>query len=88
MPAPLAAGSSLPDLSPEAAIEAFLHSLRRPTTLLVAISGGSDSTGLLLALQRAIKTQRFPHRHSLTAATIDHGLRPDSAEEAQQVATL
>lgn len=88
MPAPLAAGSSLPDLSPEAAIEAFLHSLRRPTTLLVAISGGSDSTGLLLALQRAIKTQRFPHRHSLTAATIDHGLRPGSAKEAQEVATL
>lgn len=88
MPAPLAAGSSLPDLSPEAAIEVFLHSLRRPTTLLVAISGGSDSTGLLLALQRAIKTQRFPHRHSLTAATVDHDLRPGSAEEAQQVATL
>lgn len=88
MPAPLEAGSPLPDLSPEAAITVFLRSLPRPTRLLVAISGGSDSTGLLLCLKRAVETQHFPHRHSLTAATIDHDLRPGSAEEAHKVADL
>ncbi len=88
MAARRAAGSPVPDLSPEAAIEDFLHALRRPTRLLVAISGGSDSTGLLLSLQRAIKTQSFPHHHTLTAATVDHALRPGSADEARAVATL
>lgn len=88
MAARRAAGSPVPDLSPEAAIEDFLHALRRPTRLLVAISGGSDSTGLLLSLQRAIETQRFPHHHTLTAATVDHALRPGSADEARDVATL
>lgn len=88
MAARRAAGSPVPDLSPEAAIEDFLHALRRPTRLLVAISGGSDSTGLLLSLQRAIETQRFPHQHTLTAATVDHALRPGSANEARAVANL
>ncbi len=60
MPAPLAAGPSLPDLSPEAAIEAFLHSLRRPTTMLVAISGGSDSTGLLLVFSARSRRSASP----------------------------
>lgn len=88
MAARRAAGFPVPDLSPEAAIEDLLHALRRPTRLLVAISGGSDSTGLLLSLQRAIETQRFPHHHTLTAATVDHALRPGSADEARAVATL
>lgn len=88
MAARRAAGSPVPNLSPEAAIEDFLHALRRPTRLLVAISGGSDSTGLLLSLQRTIETQRFPHHHTLTAATVDHALRPGSADEARAVATL
>lgn len=88
MAAPLAAGALLPELSPEAAINQFLQTLRRPTRLLVAISGGSDSTGLLVALAQAIGTQRFPHIHTLVAATIDHGLRPASAGEARLVAAL
>lgn len=88
MAAPLAAGYALPELSPEAAINHFLHTLSRPTRLLIAISGGSDSTGLLVALARAIAENRFPHSHTLTAATIDHGLRRASADEARRVSEL
>jgi tRNA(Ile)-lysidine synthase len=88
MSAVLAAGSSLPERSPEAAIQDFLLSLNRPMRLLVAVSGGSDSLGLLLSLKRAIDGQTYAHRHSLSAATIDHGLRPEAADEAEQVAIL
>jgi len=88
MAAALAAGCSLPELSPEAAINHFLHTLRRPTRLLIGISGGSDSTGLLVTLVRAIAGNGFAHSHTLAAATIDHGLRPASAEEARQVSKL
>lgn len=88
MAAPLAAGTSLPELSPDAAISEFLTSLQRPMRLLVAISGGSDSTGLLVGLARALETQRFPHRHSLVAVTVDHGLRSASTEEARMVGSL
>ncbi|WP_377274655.1 tRNA lysidine(34) synthetase TilS [Rhizobium sp. R86522] len=88
MSAPLAAGSLLPELTPEAAIQKFLVSLSRPMRLLVAVSGGSDSLGLLLFLKRAIDGQTYPHRHTLSAATIDHGLRPEAADEAGEVAEL
>jgi tRNA(Ile)-lysidine synthase len=88
MSAPLAAGSSLPELTPEAAIQEFLLSLNRPMRLLVAVSGGSDSLGLLLFLKRAIDGQAYPHRHTHSAATIDHGLRPEAADEAGEVAEL
>lgn len=88
MAAPLAAASTLPELSPDAAIHEFLHALNRPQRLLVAVSGGSDSLGLLLGLKSALETSSFPHRHSLVAATVDHGLRPAAAEEARQVAAL
>lgn len=88
MASPLAAGFELPELSPEAAISDFLNSLRRPTRLLVAVSGGSDSLGLLLSLKQALDARPYPHTHSLVAATVDHGLRPEAAAEARQVAAL
>ncbi|ANL29407.1 tRNA(Ile)-lysidine synthase [Rhizobium phaseoli] len=73
--------------SPHAAIRQFLLSLQSPARILVAISGGSDSTGLLLLLDEAVKAA--PHlKISLCAATVDHGLRAGSADEAQQVAAL
>ncbi|MEB3045218.1 tRNA lysidine(34) synthetase TilS [Rhizobium mulingense] len=73
--------------SPQAAILQLLESLQSPARLLVAISGGSDSTGLLLLLDEAVKAA--PHRKiSLCAATVDHRLRAGSADEAQQVAAL
>jgi len=47
--------------------------------LVVAVSGGGDSMALLLLAHEA-----YPGR--VTGVTIDHGLRPGSAEEAAQVA--
>ena len=88
MAAPLAAGSTLPELSPNAAVTQFLHALNRPQRLLVAVSGGSDSLGLLFALNSALKSAAYPHPHTLVATTVDHGLRPAAMEEAQQVAAL
>ncbi|UFW63348.1 tRNA lysidine(34) synthetase TilS [Rhizobium laguerreae] len=73
--------------SPQLAIFQFLTSLQSPARILVAISGGSDSTGLLLLLDEAVKAA--PHlKISLCAATVDHALRAGSADEAREVAAL
>ncbi|MBY4590891.1 MULTISPECIES: tRNA lysidine(34) synthetase TilS [Rhizobium] len=73
--------------SPREAILQFLTSLQSPARILVAISGGSDSTGLLLLLDEAVKAA--PHfKISLCAATVDHALRAGSADEAREVASL
>ncbi len=49
--------------------------------LAVAVSGGADSLGLcLVAADWARATG-----HPLTALTVDHGLRPESGDEAAQV---
>ncbi|KAB1125133.1 tRNA lysidine(34) synthetase TilS [Neorhizobium galegae] len=72
-------------LSPEQAAERLIADLARPARLLVAISGGSDSCGLLAALSKS----NLPGSGlSLFATTIDHGLRPGSADEARAVAAL
>ncbi|MGF6173789.1 tRNA lysidine(34) synthetase TilS [Ensifer sp. 4252] len=63
----------------------FLLSFHRPARLLAAVSGGSDSKGLLLALHRAIEATGDADL-SLAACTVDHALRPGSAEEAQAMA--
>ncbi|TCU35492.1 tRNA lysidine(34) synthetase TilS [Rhizobium azibense] len=74
-------------LSPETAARRFCRLLASPTRILIAISGGSDSTGLLLALLEALKAE--PNSDiSLCAATIDHDLRAESADEARHVAAL
>ncbi len=46
----------------------------------VAVSGGGDSVALLMLLHRA--------GHTVRVATVDHGLRPEAAEEAAGVARL
>jgi tRNA(Ile)-lysidine synthase len=47
--------------------------------LLVAVSGGADSMALLRLAHAAFGTR-------IAAATVDHGLRPEAAAEAAQVA--
>lgn len=53
---------------------------RRP--LGVAVSGGSDSLGLLVALSRLVEPRR------LMALTVDHGLRAQSVDETRQVKSI
>lgn len=67
--------------SVEAVLEEFLNRCSRPSRLLVALSGGGDSVGLLTALARM--RARLPEAGcDLIAATVDHGLRPGSRDEA------
>jgi tRNA(Ile)-lysidine synthase len=55
-----------------------------PARLGVAVSGGSDSVALLHILSRCFE----PGRVKLLVATVDHGLRPEAAQEAETVAAL
>lgn len=55
---------------------------RAGAPVAVAVSGGADSLALTLLLGRWCAARDVP----LTAITVDHGLRADSAQEARQVA--
>jgi tRNA(Ile)-lysidine synthase len=62
-----------------------LEPLSREPALLLAVSGGPDSTALLLMAAAWAAEQGSPE---LFAATVDHGLRAESAAEAERVAAL
>lgn len=66
----------------------FFAALKRdgivPQRVLIACSGGVDSLALLLALAKV----RSHLGLSLVVATLDHGLRPESAAECQRVMAL
>jgi tRNA(Ile)-lysidine synthase len=66
--------------------EALFGALREFPALILAVSGGPDSTALLLLAARWRKTiKRGPN---LVAVTIDHALRPQSKAEAEAVKRL
>jgi len=54
--------------------------------LLLAVSGGSDSTALLVLVARWAR--RLKHPPKLLAVTINHGLRPEAARESAAVKRL
>lgn len=55
-----------------------------PSRIGVALSGGGDSVALLHILTQCFQGQDV----QILAATVDHGLRRESADEARQVAAL
>jgi len=55
-------------------------------SVVVAVSGGADSTALLLGLDELIKANKL--RLELIVAHLDHGLRDESRNDAKWVAQL
>jgi tRNA(Ile)-lysidine synthase len=54
--------------------------------IVIAVSGGADSTALLLAMDELIKADKL--RLNLTVGHLDHGLRPNSRKDARWVKEL
>ena len=68
---------------PDAALKAFFDE-KGVRAVGVAVSGGSDSTALLCLAQEWGEATGV----RVVAATVDHGLRPEAAEEARTVARI
>jgi tRNA(Ile)-lysidine synthase len=80
--------SAVEDASPVSAAQtkALFADLAHLPVLILAISGGPDSTALLVLAARWRATLKTGPK--LVAVTVDHGLRPESAREADAVKRL
>ena len=76
------------DFAPVSASEAksLFSGLERLPVLVLAVSGGPDSTALMVLAARW--RQSLKSKPKLIAVTIDHGLRKESKHEAAAVAKL
>ena len=82
--------------APKAKLSAFATSLLQEwlrlelpvsyATIVVAVSGGADSSALLLTLDELIKQKKL--RITPIVAHLDHGLRKESRQDAQWVTDL
>ena len=88
---PLAGGSNPPSATtPLQDLAARLHAgatrldILDDAALILAVSGGSDSMALLQGAAHLVRTDAAGWH--LTVAHLDHGLRPDSADDATFVA--
>jgi tRNA(Ile)-lysidine synthase len=75
-------GAAISEREAEGLFSLFPNSSR----VVLAVSGGADSTALLMMAARWRAAR--PSGPELLAATIDHGLRPQSHTEAEQVGVL
>jgi tRNA(Ile)-lysidine synthase len=74
-----------PDPVADDALDALFGDLAGPPRLGLAVSGGPDSTALLVLLDRWSRRRGGP---DLIVLTVDHGLRPESPDDARFVADL
>jgi tRNA(Ile)-lysidine synthase len=73
------------DALTSAEADALLAPLADASSLLIAVSGGPDSVALLAMAAEWAAARTSPR---IAAATVDHGLRAESAAEAEAVAAL
>jgi tRNA(Ile)-lysidine synthase len=66
-------------------VDALFAPFAGAKALLIAVSGGPDSTALLLMAAEWAKRRG---KTRIEAATVDHGLRPESANEAKAVGEI